>query len=354
MLYNIFIMNKERTMLMNIEIANRLYELRKKYDLSQEELAAKIGVSRQAVSKWERAEASPDTDNLVLLARLYGVSLDELLRSESVHFPEGGVSLKKEDYSGAPLEMLPENYTEEEIYPAEKIHTPDDKKTAPEKVRRRSFDKSYEKVIGNLEYGLENSMDRLGKKIEKSMDKLSDNMDDLNSKNSGKGLSLLDKTFPLMIGLLFAAMAIIGLAHPGWTVFMLIPLYYTFMSAVKNKNPMIFCYPVLCAFFYFFIGGMIDNFFRSLQDDWYGFMWLVFLTIPLYYTGYFAVKKRNPLIFCFPVLCLIIYLGIGMFTIHFSNRIGEKWFAFAWIIMLAAIAFYYITISHFRSKNKNK
>jgi transcriptional regulator with XRE-family HTH domain len=64
---------------MNIDIANRLYELRKKYSYSQEELADKIGVSRQAVSKWERAEASPDTDNLILLAKLYNVSLDELL-----------------------------------------------------------------------------------------------------------------------------------------------------------------------------------------------------------------------------------------------------------------------------------
>lgn len=67
---------------MNIEIANRLVQLRKQNHLSQEELAAKIGISRQAVSKWERAEASPDTDNLILLARLYGVSLDELLRTE--------------------------------------------------------------------------------------------------------------------------------------------------------------------------------------------------------------------------------------------------------------------------------
>ena len=64
---------------MNIEIANRLVRLRKENHLSQEELAARIGVSRQAVSKWERAEASPDTDNLILLARLYGLSLDELV-----------------------------------------------------------------------------------------------------------------------------------------------------------------------------------------------------------------------------------------------------------------------------------
>ncbi len=64
---------------MNIEVANRLVNLRKQNNLSQEQLAEKIGVSRQAVSKWERSEASPDTDNLILLARLYNISLDELL-----------------------------------------------------------------------------------------------------------------------------------------------------------------------------------------------------------------------------------------------------------------------------------
>ena len=67
---------------MNIEIANRLVQLRKAHGLSQEELAARLGLSRQAVSKWERAEASPDTDNLILLSRVYGVSIDELLRTE--------------------------------------------------------------------------------------------------------------------------------------------------------------------------------------------------------------------------------------------------------------------------------
>ena len=67
---------------MNIDIANRLYELRKRNNFSQEELAEKIGVSRQAVSKWERAEASPDTDNLILLAKLYNVSMDELLSTD--------------------------------------------------------------------------------------------------------------------------------------------------------------------------------------------------------------------------------------------------------------------------------
>lgn len=57
-------------------------ELRKRRGYSQEELGEKIGVSRQAVSKWERAESSPDIDNLISLAKLYGITIDELLDTE--------------------------------------------------------------------------------------------------------------------------------------------------------------------------------------------------------------------------------------------------------------------------------
>lgn len=70
---------------MNIEIANKLLQLRKEKGLSQEQLAQELGISRQAVSKWERAEASPDTDNLIQLAKLYDISLDELLLHEPSH-----------------------------------------------------------------------------------------------------------------------------------------------------------------------------------------------------------------------------------------------------------------------------
>lgn len=68
---------------MNLEISQRLVNLRKAKGYSQEELAAKLGISRQAVSKWERGEASPDTDNLILLSKLYGISIDELLNVDS-------------------------------------------------------------------------------------------------------------------------------------------------------------------------------------------------------------------------------------------------------------------------------
>lgn len=64
---------------MNVETAQRLADLRRSKGFSQEGLARKLGLSRQAISKWERAESSPDTENLISLAKLYGVSLDDLL-----------------------------------------------------------------------------------------------------------------------------------------------------------------------------------------------------------------------------------------------------------------------------------
>lgn len=74
---------------MDLAMAQRLVDHRKAAGLSQEALAAQLGVSRQAVSKWERSESSPDTDNLIALAALYGVSLDELLYGEAASDADG-------------------------------------------------------------------------------------------------------------------------------------------------------------------------------------------------------------------------------------------------------------------------
>lgn len=74
---------------MDLAMAQRLVDRRKAAGLSQEALTAQLGVSRQAVSKWERSESSPDTDNLIALAALYGVSLDELLYGEAASDADG-------------------------------------------------------------------------------------------------------------------------------------------------------------------------------------------------------------------------------------------------------------------------
>lgn len=105
---------------MNIETATRLYEYRKANGYSQEELAAKIGVSRQAISKWERSESSPDTDNLIALAKLYGVSLDTLLmgsekpKKEIKEVKEETEEIAEEKEKDAVKEDLEESAEEEE------------------------------------------------------------------------------------------------------------------------------------------------------------------------------------------------------------------------------------------------
>lgn len=67
---------------MDQKTIQRLVELRQNHGYSQERLALELGVSRQAISNWERGEAAPDTDNLIALAKLYGSGLDTLLGLE--------------------------------------------------------------------------------------------------------------------------------------------------------------------------------------------------------------------------------------------------------------------------------
>ena len=64
-----------------MESKNVLYELRTRNGFTQDELAEKVFVTRQAVSRWEQGEAVPNTETLKLLSRLYGVSINTLLGS---------------------------------------------------------------------------------------------------------------------------------------------------------------------------------------------------------------------------------------------------------------------------------
>ena len=63
--------------------AQKLKEMRIKAGMSQEKLSEKVGVSRQAITKWETDKGAPDMDNLMALSDLFGVSVDELLGRES-------------------------------------------------------------------------------------------------------------------------------------------------------------------------------------------------------------------------------------------------------------------------------
>lgn len=66
-----------------MRIDEKIRELRQAHKMSQEYLAESLGVSRQAVSKWETGQSYPDTENLIGLARLFGVAVDELTCSDT-------------------------------------------------------------------------------------------------------------------------------------------------------------------------------------------------------------------------------------------------------------------------------
>lgn len=66
-----------------MKLHEKIYYYRKRAKLSQEELAAQVGVSRQAVSKWELGESTPEVDKLLALARAFGVTTDELLSEDA-------------------------------------------------------------------------------------------------------------------------------------------------------------------------------------------------------------------------------------------------------------------------------
>ena len=69
-------------------LGENLKRLRTEKGLSQEEVAGQLFLSRQTISKWENNLAEPGVENLKALARLYGVSLDQLLLAESTGAPE--------------------------------------------------------------------------------------------------------------------------------------------------------------------------------------------------------------------------------------------------------------------------
>ncbi len=65
-----------------MDIGNKIMELRKKCGLSQEELAEKVGVARQTISKWELGETSPDIKQAKELSKIFNISLDELVSND--------------------------------------------------------------------------------------------------------------------------------------------------------------------------------------------------------------------------------------------------------------------------------
>lgn len=258
---------------MNIEIANRLLQYRKKHNLSQEELASQIGVSRQAVSKWERAEASPDTDNLILLAKLYGVSLDELLQGqEEPQVKEEKTAEENNTY----------NETENENF------TRSDKVSFKNGIHINA--KNGDKVDISFKDGI-NVHDRHGAKVKVGFD-------GIHVEEGGKEKVYTDENghvfysdeikekkksiwykfpYPIIAIVLFFVWGfsdVYGGFALSWVSFLTIPLYYTLVDAIVKRNATHFAYPVLVVIVYMFMG--------MLYGLWHP-MWIIFLTIPVYY-----------------------------------------------------------------------
>jgi transcriptional regulator with XRE-family HTH domain len=65
-----------------MNIGKKIHKIRQQKNLTQEQLASDLAISRQAVSKWESGKAIPDIENLMYISNLYDVSLDELIKGD--------------------------------------------------------------------------------------------------------------------------------------------------------------------------------------------------------------------------------------------------------------------------------
>ena len=262
---------------MTIETANRLYELRKKNNLSQEELAEKLGVSRQAVSKWERSEASPDTDNLIALAKIYGLSLDELIYGEK---SEEANENTTNDQSSCDETASYINIDDD----GDKITIGPDGITVKEKdgntVKINVGGKIMKKIMERVEDSVDEDDDGDSIEIEPKISMDEDGHVHINvqtKKKNSKTRFWLEVPYPIICTiayLLCGCYDAFGGWGASWIIFVTIPVYYTLVEAIYEKKFSTFAYPVLCAVVYLYFG--------LYQGNWHP-SWIVFTTIAVYY-----------------------------------------------------------------------
>ncbi|MCM1299726.1 MAG: helix-turn-helix domain-containing protein [Firmicutes bacterium] len=77
-----------------MNFSEKLKEIRKKEGISQEQLAEKIGVSRQAITKWETGKGLPDVENMVIIAEIFKTTIDELLTDSAAKGADSGLEDK--------------------------------------------------------------------------------------------------------------------------------------------------------------------------------------------------------------------------------------------------------------------
>jgi transcriptional regulator with XRE-family HTH domain len=300
---------------MNIEIANRLVELRKKSGLSQEELAAKLGLSRQAVSKWERAEASPDTDNLICLAKLYGVSLDHLLNTD-----ESIDDIVKEQVK---TETDPSKAPDPASKPADASARPTDSSSS--RATSASAQNTASATDVKPQAGASSSTEEAAKNTDAASNAKGDKRESVHIGIDGihvtdkdgscvdidtSGIHLNDKGFTgkfsvdgakearrshrykiasAIVGgilgiLAIAAFLLLGflLTNPdylgwrvGWLCFLAVPVATSFIEALRRRRFCSFAFPVVVIGIYLFLG--------LAWGLWHP-EWVMLFAIPVYYT----------------------------------------------------------------------
>ena len=239
---------------MNLEFANRLIALRKGCGLSQEELAQRIGVSRQAVSKWERGEASPDTYNLVELSKVFNVTLDELvtgckdaddtpktssIEGKGITIDDRGIYFTKDGQTKNVISFVhADDSDEDKTVKSEHcdcgrddddIDDDDDDDEGERIYKSRVYDKTF-RVDDEDEADAGKPKKRTGYTKARSF--------------------LMDFPFTILIVIAYLVCGFVfKLWHPTWLLFLLIPLFEPFVKlACDIKNPsrwMRFPYPVL-------------------------------------------------------------------------------------------------------------
>ena len=256
---------------MTIEIADRLVKLRKKYGYSQEELADKLGLSRQAVSKWERAEASPDTDNLICLAKLYGVSLDELLATD-------------EDIDTIVDEQIKSDKKEEEPKAEETSKTKgvfiNDDGIRVEKKDGGSVVIDDDGITVTDKDG---NVTKKTKEIHKEHDKV-----------MGVIGAVEGVLFLLVIVAYFLLGTLLNMWASAWCLIFVPEIVCSLARAIRKKNAQHFNVSFTACFAFFFVCMVLpDPAIAVLPADkpLWNPMWIVFLAIPVYHATVGAIHK---------------------------------------------------------------
>ena len=255
---------------------NNLIRLRKEAGLSQEELADKLAVSRQAVSKWERGEALPDTDNLIRLAKLYNVSIDEIVgyapekeTSADENKAAGGADDAKKTDNASGADGANDDGNADGEYGEDDEYFTQDGETK----------KYYSKTKGGKHIRFETDGKQQRIIISDDDNDDDDDDDDMDSDDyPRRRTGLCDVLDGVYIILCVVAFFVWGAVFNGWeiawTLFMTIPIFTSIVSCVRKKRVGKFNFPCFVAFVYLLF-GMIFNIWHPL--------WIIFLLVPAFY-----------------------------------------------------------------------